>query len=174
MGARFMNGANDVGRVGMAEDVLMSDAQLQAVHLAQVGRAKHGVLVHVDGLPQSELNHLQRAIAVVLQSGGELERGEANALLQHLASRAQIVAQVWGSANPSEFARALKAVSEGPARDASLLEGLALLYRPSRLAPYAKQWIDEHYRSLPVGSWNEIVARLRTRMHRRAPASCGD
>ncbi|MGN6232380.1 MAG: hypothetical protein ACTHNZ_14625 [Trinickia sp.] len=136
-----------------------------ARHLGEVGQAKHGVLVHADGLPQAEINHLQRTIAVVLEIGDDAQRAEANAVLQHLASRSEIVAGTWGSANPSEFARALRS-SAVDDRGVAATARLVLLYRPSRFGRVVKQWIETRYGALPLEAWKDVHARVMARMGR--------
>lgn len=136
-----------------------------ARHLEEVGQAKHGILVHADGMPQAEINHLQRTIAVVLEMGDDAQRAEANALLQHLASRGEVVARMWGSANPSDFARALRASAAGD-RSAAATAQLVLLYRPSRFGRVVKQWIEARYRALPLEAWKDVHARVMSRMAR--------
>ncbi|RDU98731.1 hypothetical protein [Trinickia dinghuensis] len=137
-----------------------------ARHLDEVGRAKHGVLIEIAGLPQAEVNHLQRAIAVVLEAGSDAQRAEANALLQHLASRGEIVAGAWGSANPSDFTRALAEAAEAADRAAAATAALVLLYRPARFGGAVKQWIEAAYRSLPLDTWKDIYARMTARTAR--------
>lgn len=134
-----------------------------ARHLDAVGKEKHGVLIEAGGLPQAELNHLQRTIAVVLECGNDSQRAQANALLQHLASRCEIVIDSWGSANPSDFVRPF---AESGERAAQASAGLALLYRPARFSAKIKRWIDAHYRSLPLQIWNDIYARVTGRAAR--------
>jgi intracellular multiplication protein IcmJ len=133
-------------------------------HIGQVGSQRQGLFVHLDGLPQSEINHLQRTIAVVLETGTDQEKAEANALLQHLASRAEIIAREWGSANPSDFANAmLRLQDEDFDNRISAFSGMALLYKPARFMEYIGRWIDESYRSLPISTWGQIYDRARAR-----------
>lgn len=66
-------------------------------HIGQVGSQRQGVFINLDGIPQAEVNHLQRTIAVVLEMGNDHEKAEARALLQHLASRAELVQSEWGA-----------------------------------------------------------------------------
>src|SRR5262249_37034527 len=125
-------------------------------HIGQVGGEKHGVFVHLEGLPQAEVNHLQRTIAVVLETGSDEEEAEARGLVQHLASRAELVANEWGSANPSDFADAMHQLRDGDFdQRVSAFAGLALLYRPARFAGFIGRWIDESYKSLPIRLWNQ-------------------
>lgn len=132
-------------------------------HIGQVGSQRHGVFMHVDGVPQAELNHLQRTIAVVLDMGSDAEKAEARALLQHLASRAELVAAEWGSANPSDFSSALQTLHEADLdKRVSAFTGMALIYRPVRFARYVARWIEESYKSLPIEMWSRIYERART------------
>ncbi|WP_116138425.1 hypothetical protein [Trinickia diaoshuihuensis] len=147
-----MNETND-DEFGMLAVPLVSGVR----HLDEVGQAKHGVLIDSGSLPQAEINHLQRTIAVVLQCGDEAQRAEAHALLQHLASRSELVVGTWGSANPSDFARALRAAAQQPGVASA---ALALLYRPARFSRKIKQWLDAHYRQLPLEAWKEVYARV--------------
>jgi intracellular multiplication protein IcmJ len=134
-----------------------------AQHIGQVGSQRHGVFIHLDGVPQAEVNHLQRTIAVVLEMGSEAEKAEARALLQHLASRAELVATEWGSANPSDFASALHTLHEEDLdKRVSAFTGMVLIYRPVRFAQYVAQWIEESYKSLPIKTWGRIVERTRS------------
>lgn len=132
-------------------------------HIGQVGSQRHGVFIHVDGVPQAEVNHLQRTIAVVLEMGSDVEKAEARALLQHLASRAELVAAEWGSANPSDFSSALLTLHEEDLdKRVSAFTGIALIYRPVRFAQYVARWVEESYRLLPVKTWGQIYERART------------
>lgn len=132
-------------------------------HIGEVGRDKHGVFIHFEGLPQAEVNHLQRTLAVVLEMGTDEQKAEARALLQHLASRAELVAGAWGSANPSDFAGALLSLHEEDAdKRMSAFASMALLYRPVRFAAHVRRWIAEHYESLPFKTWKHIGERART------------
>lgn len=129
-------------------------------HIGQVGSKRHGIFIYMEALPQAELNHLQRTIAVVLEIGTDSEKAEATALLQHLASRGELVAREWGSANPSDFANALLRLdSAGFEKRQSAFAGLGLLYRPVRFFEYVGRWIDELYRTLPTNTWQRIYER---------------
>ena len=133
-------------------------------HVGQVGSKRHGVFIELDGFPQAELNHLQRTIAVALEMGTTEEKSEANALLQHLASRGELVAKEWGSANPSDFANAMLQLSqEDYDKRQSALAGLTLLYRPVRFLEYIGRWIDELYKTLPTNTWQRIYERATGR-----------
>lgn len=131
-------------------------------HIGQVGSQKQGVFVWLEGLPQAEVNHLQRTIAVVLEMGDASEKAEARALLQHLASRAELAANAWGSANPSDFANAiLQLREEDYDKRIGVFAGLALLYRPVRFVEYVGRWIEESYKTLPLKTWGMIYERVR-------------
>lgn len=131
-------------------------------HIGQVGSQRQGVFINLEGMPQSEVNHLQRTIAVVLEIGSEQEKSDARALLQHLASRAELIASEWGSANPSDFANALLRLhDEDFDKRVSAFSGMALLYRPVRFMEYIGQWIEESYKSLPLKMWGQIYERAR-------------
>lgn len=131
-------------------------------HIGQVGSRRQGVFIHLDGIPQAEVNHLQRTIAVVLEMGSEPEKAEARALLQHLASRAEIVASEWGSANPSDFANALLRLHDDDMdKRIGVFAGMALLYRPVRFVEYVGKWIAEIYKSVPLKTWGQIYERAR-------------
>lgn len=132
-------------------------------HIGQIGAEKHGIFVQLEGMPQAELNHLQRTIAVVLEIGSDAEKADARALLQHLASRSQLVTSAWGSANPSDFATALHALHEEDSdKRVGAFASLALLYRPARFAQYVRRWVDETYRSLPIATWKHLYERARS------------
>lgn len=132
-------------------------------HIGQVGSQRHGVFIHLDGVPQAEVNHLQRTIAVVLEMGSDAEQAEARALLQHLASRAELVAAEWGSANPTDFSSALLALREEDLdKRVSAFTAMALIYRPVRFAQYVARWIEESYKALPIKTWGQIYERART------------
>jgi len=135
-------------------------------HIGQVGALRQGVFILLAGLPQAEVNHLQRTIAIVLEMGGESEKVEARALLQHLASRAELIAdeqQGWGSANPSDFANALSSLHEEDLdKRVSAFAGMVLLYRPVRFMDYVSRWVEEIYQSLPMKMWSQIYDRART------------
>lgn len=132
-------------------------------HIGQIGSQRHGVFIHLDGVPQAEANHLQRTIAVVLEMGSDVEKSEARALLQHFASRAELVASEWGSANPSDFSSALLTLHEEDLdKRVSAFTGMALIYRPVRFAQYVGRWIEESYKSLPIRAWGQIYERART------------
>lgn len=131
-------------------------------HIGQVGSKRQGVFIHFAGLPQAEVNHLQRTIAVVLEMGTDAEKTEAKALLQHLASRAELVSNAWGSANPSDFGNALLRLrDEDLDKRVSAFTGMALLYRPVRFMEYIGRWIEESYKSLPIKMWGQIYERAR-------------
>jgi len=132
-------------------------------HVGQIGNQRHGVFIHLDGVPQAEVNHLQRTIAVVLEMGSDAEKAEARALLQHLASRAELVSSEWGSANPSDFSNAMLTLHEDDLdKRVSAFTGMALIYRPVRFAQYVARWIEESYKSLPIKTWGQIYERART------------
>lgn len=129
-------------------------------HIGQVGSQKQGVFINIDGIPQAEFNHLQRTIAVVLEIGTDQEKADARALLQHLASRSELVSAEWGSANPSDFGNALLTLrQEDFDKRQGAFTNLALLYKPVRFLEYIGRWIEENYKSLPIKTWNQIYER---------------
>lgn len=130
-------------------------------HIGQVGSQQHGVFIHVEGIPQAEFNHLQRTIAVVLEIGSEEEKRQANALLQHLASRAELIKEQWGSAHPSDLANALLNLPEEEwHKRERVFTDMALLYKPIRFATYIRRWVEESYSSLPISTWSHIYERI--------------
>ena len=154
---------NDNHADNRLENLVIADPLCHGTqHIGQVGSQKQGVFVYLEGLPQAEVNHLQRTIAVVLEIGSDEEKVEARALLQHLASRAELVASEWGSANPSDFANAmLQLRDEDYDKRVSAFSGMALLYRPVRFLEYVGRWIEEGYKSIPMKMWNQIYERSR-------------
>jgi len=129
-------------------------------HIGQVGSKKQGVIINIEGIPQSEFNHLQRTIAIVLEIGTEEEKADARALVQHLASRSELVSDQWGSANPSDFGNALLTLrQEDFDKREGAFAGLALLYKPVRFFEYVGRWIEENYKSLPINTWRTIYER---------------
>jgi intracellular multiplication protein IcmJ len=155
--------ANDNHADNRDENLLIADPLCHGTqHVGQVGSQRQGDFINLDGIPQSEVNHLQRTIAVVLEMGNDQEKAEARALLQHLASRAELVASEWGSANPSDFANALLNLHEEDLdKRVSAFTGMALLYRPVRFMEYVGRWIEESYKSLPTKMWGQVYERAR-------------
>jgi len=153
--------SNDNHADNRDENLVIADPLCHGTqHIGQVGSKRHGIFIHVEALPQAELNHLQRTIAVVLETGTDSEKAEASALLQHLASRGELVVREWGSANPSDFANALLRLdSAGFEKRQSAFAGLGLLYRPVRFLEYVGRWAEELYRTLPTNTWQRIYER---------------
>ncbi|SOZ17256.1 HNH endonuclease [Cupriavidus taiwanensis] len=152
---------NDNHADNRSENLIVADPLCHGTqHIGQVGSKRHGLMIEVGGLPQAELNHLQRTIAVVLEIGTDAEKREASTLLQHLASRGELVIKVWGSANPSDFANAMLELKDHEMeKRESAFAGLGMLYRPSRFVEYIGRWIDELYKSLPTNTWQRIHDR---------------
>ncbi|WP_316157916.1 hypothetical protein [Cupriavidus sp. BIC8F] len=152
---------NDNHADNRGENLIVADPLCHGTqHIGQVGSKRHGLMIEMAGLPQAELNHLQRTIAVALEIGTEEEKREASALLQHLASRGELVVKVWGSANPSDFANAMLELKDHEMeKRESAFTGLGLLYRPSRFVEYIGRWVDELYKSLPTNTWQRIYDR---------------
>ncbi|MFN9195723.1 MAG: HNH endonuclease [Pseudomonadota bacterium] len=147
--------------------------------LGQVGLSGHGKLAYLPELSRQDANHLQRTIAMVLDTGGEQEKAQARALLVHLGRRVEAVQEAFGTADAAVFGECLlrldeeryAAVTHGdhiddyvldesgrkrPVRRDTAMCGLTLLFHPRRFERYLTAW-RKVYAAVPLSTWRQIV-----------------
>lgn len=152
---------NDNHADNREENLVAADPLCHSVnHLGQVGIEKDGVMFYVPGpgiIEQKDLNHLMRTIFVVLETGDDSERDEAQALLDYLHSLREPLKETWGTYSPTDFANAMLALNDDDfeTRESSLM-GVGLLFNPKRFGKHIGTWVEESYKALPIKTWKTL------------------
>lgn len=130
-------------------------------HIGQVGLSGDGRMIFLPEIDQRDLNHLQRTCFVVLEIGDENQKKIAIKILKRLLARADVIEKsVWKTSSPLDFAQGLiKAGEDEYERRNIVLEGVRLMFRPSRFVRYLPSWVKA-YISMPVKKWEEIYTSI--------------
>lgn len=129
-------------------------------HIGQVGIEKDGVMMYIPGpgiIEQKDLNHLMRTLFIVLETGDDAEREEAQSLLDYLLSLQAPLKEAWGTNGALDFANAMLALNDDDfeTRETALM-GVGLLFKPKRFGKQIGTWIEESYKALPIKTWKTL------------------
>jgi uncharacterized protein YbdZ (MbtH family) len=126
-------------------------------HLAELS-ADDASLAYLPGLSGEDANHLQRTIAMALQSDDDALRSDALDILNWLGSHRDYVKQAWGTWRPATFAAAITRLSaeQQPSR-AIVFEHMALVYHPACFMELTRAWSAEAYAQYPTQAWDQVL-----------------
>jgi intracellular multiplication protein IcmJ len=129
-------------------------------HLGELGEG-NAFISYIPGLNQQDVNHLQRAIFVALETGNDTTKADAKKLLNWLASHRQYVESAWGSFDPSVFANAL-VKSEGIGIEVKNLvfQDLSIIFNPGVYSVSAQNWAHGTYKTMPAASWPKVYHEI--------------
>ena len=157
-----LGSANDIHEDTEVENLVPEDALCHGYHhLGELGEG-NARLAYLPGVDRTDLNHLQRLIAVDLYHGNEAQRSVATDLLNWLASHGAYVEDIFGTQDPAIAANVLTAVKPNfRANSVRVFEGMALVYNPRLFAPYTERWLSEATAEHPRNTWAAFYKDIR-------------
>jgi len=124
-------------------------------HLGQLKQGE-AYIVYLPGLSPQDVNHLQRAIAVALQSDDENLRKDADDLLDWLASHRDYVDSTWGTYEPNVFADALLKIETN--NHEFVFKDLALVLNPAVYREHTPSWKQ----AMETTQWDTLLHHVNT------------
>lgn len=114
-------------------------------------------LAYIPDLSPSDINHLQRTLAIAIESEDENLKSDAKEILTWLASHRLYVTNVWQSCEPTVFAEILRKMDDDLRQKKNhIFQDLALIVNPFAYRKYVKSWMSENYRQLPTTDWSIV------------------
>ncbi|ENV52034.1 hypothetical protein L292_3169 [Acinetobacter junii CIP 107470 = MTCC 11364] len=114
-------------------------------------------LAYLPDLNPTDINHLQRTLAIALESSDENLKSDAKEILNWLASHRLYVTNVWQSCEPTVFAEVLKKMDDDLHQKKNyVFHDLALIVNPFAYKKYVQTWLSENYRQFPISTWANV------------------
>jgi len=126
-------------------------------HLEQPSDA---VIAYLPGLSKADGNHLQRTIAVALNSGNSELANAAKKIINWLASHKAYVANAWGKAyKANEFGAAIARTNSTDSEHEAILSNLHVVFNPVHFKKYSATWKQE-MPSLNPEQWSQTFHKV--------------